>query len=150
MSNEFEVADLQHKSLRPVVAGPSHVGHSKADHTSSRSQTCISEPYCIIQPTSAADVAKALNVICTHHAKFAVRSGGHSPNPGWSSISGDGILIDMSVLSDVTVSADASVVSVGPGAYWGDVSAATAASGVTAIGARAPYVGVGGLLLGGK
>ena len=115
-----------------------------------RSETCVSEPYCIIQPASPEDVAQALEVITTHQAKFAVRSGGHSPNPGWSSISGNGILIDMSVLSEVSVSDDASVVSVGPGAYWGDVSAATAPSGVTAIGARAPYVGVGGLLLGGK
>lgn len=107
------------------------------------------EPYCIIQPTSAQDVAKALGVITKHKVKFAVRSGGHSPNPGWSSIAELGILIDMSGVNKVSLDAEGKVASVGPGAYWGDVSSALAPRGATVVGARAPYVGVGGLLLGG-
>ena len=61
-----------------------------------------------------------------------------------------GILIDMSQINDVSLDSEGKVASVGPGAYWGDVMTALAPHGATVVGARAPYVGVGGLLLGGK
>lgn len=133
---------------KPQCADMCVTGHIA--NTGNRSDTCVSQPYCIVQPASAADVAEVLEIITTYQVKFAVRSGGHSPNPGWSSVSGNGILIDMSSLDSVSLSADSSFATVGPGAYWGDVSTALDPSGVTVIGARAPYVGVGGMLLGGE
>lgn len=78
-----------------------------------------------------------------------MRSGGHSPNPGFSSIQ-DGILIDLSQLNKITVSDDRATVSVGPGQRWGDVYSTLDAYGVSVIGGRIPNVGVGGLMLGGK
>lgn len=80
---------------------------------------------------------------------FAVRSGGHSPNPGFSSIQ-DGILIDLFQLNEITVSDDRETVSVGPGQRWGDVYNTLDAYDVSVIGGRIPNVGVGGLILGGK
>ncbi|RYP05144.1 hypothetical protein DL764_003998 [Monosporascus ibericus] len=113
------------------------------------SQTCIAEPRCIFQPASASDVGKLVQILDDHQVKFAVRSGGHSPNPGWSSIGDAGVLFDMSAMSTISLSEDGKVVSVGPGARWGQVSTAADSKGVTVVGGREPAIGVGGLTLGG-
>lgn len=59
-------------------------------------------------------------------------------------------MIELSHLNHVKLSADKSVVSIGPGLRWGAVYDALDASGVTAIGGRIPNVGVGGLILSGE
>ncbi|CAG8979684.1 hypothetical protein HYALB_00003915 [Hymenoscyphus albidus] len=113
------------------------------------SQECWLTPQCIISPASSRDVSVAIKTVGFLNTRFAVRSGGHSPNPGFSSIGPEGILIELSRLNQVTLSADKKVASVGPGLRWGDVYKALDASGVTAIGGRIPSVGVGGLILSG-
>ena len=100
-------------------------------------------------PASTQDVSKTLKIVSFFQTKFAVRSGGHSPNPGWSSIEKPGVLIDLKKLNQITVSADKSVASLGPAGRWGDVFAALDPYGVSVIGGRIPQVGVGGLILGG-
>ena len=114
-----------------------------------RSQSCVQESYCIISPTTAKQVSQAVKIISKHGVKFATRSGGHSPNPGWSSIDSSGILIDMSKFDDITLSADKKVASVGPGLRWGEITPVLEAQGVYVVGGRLPDVGVGGLILGG-
>lgn len=99
---------------------------------------------------SADDVALMIQILGRYEVQFAIRSGGHSPNPGFSSIGSDGILFDLSAMSQVILSDDGSFASVGPGARWGQVSATLVPLGATIVGAREPHVGVGGLLLGGK
>ena len=79
-----------------------------------------------------------------------MRSGGHSPNPGWSSINDTGILIDLQKLNRFTINSDNSVVSLGPGLRWLEVYNALDSYGVSVIGGRIPHVGVGGLILGGS
>ncbi|KAK3290973.1 uncharacterized protein B0H64DRAFT_331493 [Chaetomium fimeti] len=113
------------------------------------SETCRAAPSCVIQPTSAQIVSAVLQIIWQFQVLFAIRSGGHSPNPGWASIGEPGILLDMSRLDTVSISADASVVSVGPGQQWGKVVEALSPHNVTVVGGRLPSLGVGGLLLGG-
>ncbi|KAK3984531.1 FAD binding domain-containing protein [Cladorrhinum sp. PSN332] len=113
------------------------------------SQTCVAQPYCIIQPRSPKDVSVAIRIINFFKIKFSVRSGGHSPNPGFSSIGSQGILIDLSRLNSVSLSTDKKVATVGPGARWGEVVSALDASQTSVIGGRIPNVGVGGLILGG-
>lgn len=115
----------------------------------SRSQTCIQEPYCIVLPEDATDVSKALQIISFFDIKFATRSGGHSPNPGWSSIGSEGILIDLQRFKNITVANDKSYVSVGPGQRWGAVTEYLDSYQLNVIGGRLPDVGVGGLILGG-
>lgn len=46
----------------------------------------------VFHPSSPEQVAKALQIIECYDQKFAMRGGGHSPNPGWASIEG-GVLI---------------------------------------------------------
>lgn len=88
-------------------------------------------------------------MISFFQTKFSVRSGGHSPNPGWSSIRKPGILIDLQKLNKIAISTDKSVISLGPGGRWGDFYTALDPYGVSVIGGRLPDVGVGGLILGG-
>ena len=113
------------------------------------SQACWAAPTCVVLPRSSQDVSKTLKIIKFFQIKFAVRSGGHSPNPGWSSINGPGLLIDLQRFNQVTVNSDRSVASLGPGGRWGDVFAALDPYAVSVIGGRIPHVGVGGLILGG-
>jgi FAD/FMN-containing dehydrogenase len=78
-----------------------------------------------------------------------VRSGGHSPNPTWSSVGSDGILLDLGGLDSITVSGDGSFASVGAGAQWGDVYSVVDSRRAFVVGARIPTIGVGGSILGG-
>lgn len=110
----------------------------------------MQEPYCIFMPRDTSEVATAVKIIAEYGVTFAVRSGGHSPNPGWSSVGAGGVLVDLQRLNSVTVSDDAAVASVGPGARWGDVQTVVGQKGVSVVGGRTPTVGVGGLILGGK
>lgn len=113
-----------------------------------RSETCIEQPSCIILPTTSKNVSNAIRIINFFQVAFAVRSGGHSPNPGWSSIE-NGILISMEKVNSVALSRDKTFASVGPGARWGAVYAALDAQKAVVIGGRLPDVGVAGLILGG-
>ncbi|KAK8100142.1 fad linked oxidase-like protein [Apiospora kogelbergensis] len=88
-------------------------------------------------------------IVENNWSPFAIRSGGHSPNPGWSSIGSTGVLLDMSAMNAVNLSADAGTISIGPGARWGQVAAAADAKNVAVVGAREPETGVGGVVLGG-
>ncbi|KAK6204021.1 hypothetical protein LQW54_008594 [Pestalotiopsis sp. IQ-011] len=112
------------------------------------SQACVFQPYCIVQPATTDDVSKILKIIKYYGIKFSVRSGGHSPNPGWSNTQG-GFLVDLQKLNQVALSTDGAVASVGPGARWGDVIAYLDQHEAAVVGGRIPAVGVGGLMLGG-
>ncbi|KAK4235969.1 bifunctional solanapyrone synthase [Achaetomium macrosporum] len=113
------------------------------------SETCWEAPSCVVQPSSAGLVSVVLRIILQFQVLFAIRSGGHSPNPGWASIGEPGMLIDLSRLDAVSINADASLVSVGPGQRWGNLLAALDPYNVTVVGGRLPGLGVGGFLLGG-
>ncbi|OTA55078.1 Glucooligosaccharide oxidase [Hypoxylon sp. EC38] len=113
------------------------------------SLSCVASPYCIVLPRSADDVAKFIRIISYFKIKFAVRSGGHSPNPGWSSVGQDGVLLDLQRLNQISLSTDKALCSLGPGARWGDVVSTLGAQNATVIAGRNPLVGVGGLILGG-
>lgn len=119
-------------------------------NTLERSGTCWAYPSCVIQPKNTTDVATSMQIINFYQAKFAVRSGGHSPNPGWSSIGSEGILLDLELLDSVTLSSDGTVASLGPGGRWANAMSILNAEGVSVQGGRLGDVGVGGLLLGGS
>ncbi|OTB15927.1 hypothetical protein K445DRAFT_317556 [Daldinia sp. EC12] len=158
LKEKYGVETPKAKSLEAAcTAAQLSLGNSQVD-TSPLNQTvvgenwskaCVSEPYCIIQPKTAQDVSKAIKTISHYGVKFAVRSGGHSPNPGWSSVGHEGILIDLQNLNQIDLSDDKKVASIGPGARWGEVISNLDAQGATVIGGRIPSVGVAGVILGG-
>lgn len=114
-----------------------------------RSETCWLEPRCIVRPTTAKDVSNILLISTFLGSKFAVRGGGHNPNPGFASMDSPGILIDMSALDDITLSKDKSVVLIGAGNRAGRVYETLGTVGKTIMGPRLNAVGIGGYMLGG-
>ncbi len=88
-----------------------------------------------------------MTIIGKFQIPFAIKGGGHSLNPGFSSTTG--ILIAMSRFRQVTYHANNQTVDVGPGLIWDDVYQALDPFNVTIIGGRVSGVGVAGLMLGG-
>jgi FAD/FMN-containing dehydrogenase len=89
-----------------------------------------------------------MKILTQGNYRFTVKGGGHNPVAGSSSIV-DGVTIDLVHLNNVTVSADRSMVSVGPGNRWGNVTDIIQPMGLAVVGGRDLNVGVSGLLIGG-
>jgi FAD/FMN-containing dehydrogenase len=115
-----------------------------------RSQTAWLSPNCASFPQSKEDVSVIIKTVQFFGTRFAVRSGGHSPNPGFSSLAGPGLLIDLQRLNRISLSQDRQTVALEPGARWGAVYSTLDPYNVSVIGARIPHVGVGGTFLGGR
>lgn len=90
-----------------------------------------------------------MKIVTLLGTQFAVRSGGHNPNPGFGSSDG-GVLLDLSTLKQLEISKDKNTVSVGPGNRWGAVYTYLDQFKISAVGGRHPDVGLGGFFLGGK
>ncbi|KAF9872084.1 FAD binding domain-containing protein [Colletotrichum karsti] len=103
-------------------------------------------PACIYMPTSAEDVAKAVEIFHTNKAPFAVKGGGHMNYPGSNTID-DGILLALNGVNAIKVNADDNNIEVGPGNKWVDVYQALAPHKQYAIGGRLKTIGVPGLTL---
>jgi FAD/FMN-containing dehydrogenase len=93
-------------------------------------------------------VSRIVQVVREYQCQFAVKGGGHGNHAGASSIE-DGLLIDMSRITSVALSADESIAGIGAGARWIDVYEALEERGLTVVGGRSSTVGVGGFTLGG-
>lgn len=106
-------------------------------------------PACIVTPGSAADVSSIIKELANSPStKFAVKSGGHATNPGWSNVN-NGVAIDLGSMNTITVQQERLIASVGPGAVWGDIYAALDSFNLSALGGRASGIGAAGFLLGG-
>jgi FAD/FMN-containing dehydrogenase len=113
------------------------------------STSCISlAPSCILFPTSAAEVSTILKTINQGNESFAVKSGGHNPNNGFSSVAG-GPLISTARLDQAVLDANTGVLQMGPGNRLDDIAAKLQGSGWTFVGGRIGNTGTGGLILGG-
>ena len=106
------------------------------------------DPTCIVGPKSSQDVAKIVGMLANQSCHFAVRGGGHSLVVGAANIV-DGVTIDLSAMNQVSLSADNTTASIGPGCRWRDVYDTLGPLGYAVPGGRAADVGVAGLTLGG-
>jgi FAD/FMN-containing dehydrogenase len=95
---------------------------------------------------SAADVQKAVRWARRHNVRIAARSGGHSYG-GYST--GTGLVIDVSRLNRITVSAATRTATIGAGARLIDVYARLWEDGLTIPAGTCPSVGIAGLAIGG-
>ncbi|KAH5304332.1 hypothetical protein HBI18_225810 [Parastagonospora nodorum] len=138
--------EILHKNLGENVVSSNAVEQVVQQ---SWSEACWLIPTCIIRPQTAKDVSKALRVVRFFRTTFAVRSGGHSPNPGFSTLSDPGIMIDLHNLNHISINGDRSVATIEPGNEWIQVYEALDKYGVSVIGGRGPTVGAGGFMLGG-
>lgn len=107
-------------------------------------------PACTFFPANAQQVAAAVQQLNQHpDAPFALKSGGHNFNVGFSSTKG-GVLISFHEnLSSTTRNPDGQTFDVGPGARWGDVYAVAEKTNQVLVGGRLANIGVAGFTLGG-
>ena len=105
-------------------------------------------PHCIFVPRTTRAAADGLAELTRRNAVFAIRSGGHSFNRGFSSTS-RGVVINLSQLNAVHYDPASGTAVIGPGATWASVYRALQPHGVTVAGARTAPVGVGGYTGGG-
>ncbi|EKD17403.1 uncharacterized protein L3040_002902 [Drepanopeziza brunnea f. sp. 'multigermtubi'] len=105
-------------------------------------------PGCVVLPTCAEDVAKALVLVTNMSTPFTVKSGGHSGFDAASSIQG-GVLISLEMMNSIEIADDLGTVAIGPGNRWINVTQAVEPHGIAVVGGRSPLVGVSGFLLGG-
>ena len=132
------------RPLRPSLARPPIQRLTRP----CRSQRAQLPAALIFTPSSAQDLAKAMPVVSAFGIPFAVRSGGHTPHAGPASTSG-GLLIALSQLTELSLSADGSLAYVGPGNRWGQVYKFLEPHDKLVVGGRMGAVGVGGLTTGG-
>ncbi|KAH7151434.1 hypothetical protein DER46DRAFT_650514 [Fusarium sp. MPI-SDFR-AT-0072] len=136
-------------SLGDKISSPDTKGYNATLTSYWSKQESALHPNCVLQPTTAHDVATALEIISTHKdCKFSIKGHGHAPAPGFANSNG-GVTIDMTSLSSVSLNKKSTIASIGAGAKWLDVYQHLDGSGVQVAGGRNGNVGVGGLLLGG-
>jgi FAD/FMN-containing dehydrogenase len=93
------------------------------------------------------DVQTAVRVARTHGLPLSVRGGGHD----WAgrALRHDGLVIDLSLMREVTVDAATNTAQAAGGTTAADVSAAISQHGLAAVTGNVGAVGMAGLLLGG-
>ena len=104
-------------------------------------------PALIVKCAGPADVMKAVEFGSSQHLRIAVRGGSHSI-AGFSTVD-DGLVIDLSDMTAVSVDPTRRRVSVQGGATWADVDHETQAHGLAVTGGLVSTTGVGGFTLGG-
>ncbi|EIN13665.1 FAD-binding domain-containing protein [Punctularia strigosozonata HHB-11173 SS5] len=109
--------------------------------SSSRNSTCA------VEPGTAEDVAIILRIVGQTRTPFAVKSGGHASNPGFSST--PGVQITTKRFDSIQYDATSQTVSLGTGLIWDDVYAAFDSLGINCLGGRVVGIGVAGFILGG-
>ncbi|KAL2182095.1 uncharacterized protein P884DRAFT_306171 [Thermothelomyces heterothallicus CBS 202.75] len=104
-------------------------------------------PACVAEVGSVEDVSLVLQIVGASRTPFAVYSGGHASNVGFSSTKG--VHITLRRFNQTKLSEDKTTVTIGFGQTWVDVFETLADSGVNVVGGRVPGPGIGGFTLGG-
>jgi len=90
----------------------------------------------VTYPSSAEQVSQVVTILNRYaDVQFAVKSGGHNPNVGWSSVDG-GVLISMKNLSSTVYNAGEQTAEIGPGARWASVLSALEPYNVAVVSGR--------------
>jgi FAD/FMN-containing dehydrogenase len=95
------------------------------------------KPACVVTPTQgASQVAQIVKIFNEFpDVKFAVKSGGHDPNFGHSSVH-DGVLVSLSKVAGVKNDLAKGVAYVQPGGSWNEVIAPLGKEGKVVVGGR--------------
>ncbi|EXU95667.1 FAD/FMN-binding dehydrogenase [Metarhizium robertsii] len=103
---------------------------------------------CRVQPATAEDVSKVLQIILEEGCRFAVKGGGHAQFLD-DSISVGGVTIDLQKMRSIEVSADRSLAKLGSGHILYSLYSGLEKHNLTTLGGRVADVGLGGYALGG-
>ena len=148
MATTASLADLAERELAGFAGeliGPGDGGFdaARAVHNAMIDR----RPALIARCATPDDVAAAVGFAVRHDALLAVRGGGH--NGGGLGVADDAVVVDLGLMREVTVDADARTVRVEGGATWREVDAATHQVGMATPSGIIGTTGVGGLTLGG-
>ncbi len=149
MSTQTTVADAARLELGSRFSG-ALVGPQDSGYNESRTvynAMIDRRPAVIAYCQSPADVAATIAFARDHDLLLAVRGGGH--NGGGLGVVDDGVVLDLSGLSSVSVDPANRTVTVGGGCVWNQVDAATHEHGLAVPCGIISSTGVGGLTLGG-
>lgn len=137
--------NLSNVGLDGVIVDRDHVDYDK--YRRIWNGLADRRPMAIVRARTVDDIKKTVLVAAEQGALLAVRCGGHSL-PGLSTCD-DGIVLDLSLMNEVTVDATARVAEVGGGALLGDLDNAGALVGLVTPAGVISHTGVAGLTLGG-
>ncbi|HEX3491769.1 MAG TPA: FAD-binding oxidoreductase [Streptosporangiaceae bacterium] len=104
-------------------------------------------PAVIARCTTARDVSAAVGFARDHGLEVAVRGGAH--NTAGTATCDGGVMVDLSLMSEVSVDPVARRARAGGGALLADLDAATLAHGLAVPAGLISHTGIGGLTLGG-
>ncbi len=138
-----EAIDTLRQGLRGALLRPSDAGYDKARRVNNA--FIDRHPALIVRCTGAADVVAAVTFARDHNLLLSIKGGGH--NVGGSAIADGGLVIDLSLMSNVRVDPAARTVRAGGGATWADVDRETQLFGLATPGGVVSTTGVGGLTL---
>jgi FAD/FMN-containing dehydrogenase len=133
------------KKLRGTIVTPGSAGYAQARRLENTRFDRI-RPRAIVFCADAADVQRTVDWATTRGIHIVPRSGGHSYG-GYSTTTG--VVVDVSRLNHIAVSADKRTARIGAGARLIDVYAALWQHGLTLPGGSCASVGIAGLALGG-
>ncbi|KAH7908528.1 FAD-binding domain-containing protein [Hygrophoropsis aurantiaca] len=144
-------ADRTCVQISNTVSSASHVYYLGSLHYDKDVEHWASSSFhvaaCSFEPATAEDLGIALQILGTNRTPFAVKGGGHTSNPGFSSTTG--VQIAMYRFSQVNYDPTSRTASIGAGLTWDDVYSALEPHGVNVVGGRVSGVGVAGFTLGG-
>jgi hypothetical protein len=136
-------------TLRAAMSGPV-IGPADPDYHQARrvwNAGIDRHPAMIARCASPADVAAAVTFAAGQGVEITVRGGAHSMSG--ASVVDDGLMIDLSQLSHVSVDPQAKRARAGGGALLAGLDAATQAHGLAVPAGIVSHTGIGGLALGG-
>ena len=70
-------------------------------------------PMCVVEVTGTEDVSAVMKIVASTRTPFAVKSGGHASNPGFSSTTG--VHISLAKLTQIILSEDKTTIELGMG-----------------------------------
>jgi FAD/FMN-containing dehydrogenase len=104
-------------------------------------------PALIARCRTPSDVVSAVHFARDHALPLSVRGGGH--NVAGNAVCDEGLMIDLSQMREIRVSAEQQTASAEAGCTWRDFDRATHAFGLATTGGIIPATGLAGLTLGG-
>lgn len=102
---------------------------------------------CSVEPGTPQDAGVVLRHVASTRTPFAIKGGGHTLNPGFSST--PGVHISLARFTDIVIHEDSETVEIGAGLTWSDVYSYLVPKGINVVGGRLGPVGVSGFTLGG-
>jgi FAD/FMN-containing dehydrogenase len=104
-------------------------------------------PALIVRCATAQDVAAAVRLGREAGLEISVRGGGH--NVAGKAVTEGGVMIDLSLMKEVTVDPVQRTITAGGGVTWGELNQAAHAHGLATTGGVISTTGIAGLTLGG-